>query len=541
MRENIIENVQKYKVGIYIRLSKEDYEKPQGSESESVQNQRNLLIQYIKQNHLYIVDEYVDDGVSGTSFDRPEFNRMIQDIENKKINMIITKDLSRLGRDYIMSGYYTEQYFPLHNVRYIALLDNIDTYLDSSNNDIAPFKSILNDMYAKDISKKIKSVLKSKKEMGLFVGKEAPYGYQKDPNNKYQLIIDESAAMIVREIFERYLNGDGTKIIADDLSQRHVPIPSVHKKTNIGYKSPSYGLWNNTAIKRILQNEEYTGCLVQNKYNKLNYKSKKLVHLPEEKWVKTENTHEAIVDKKMWERAQILLERSKGTRIRNYDYLLSGLLKCYECKSAIGVSHKTGRSYSYGRCQRYTKYSKLGVCTPHSFNYFKLEEQIINMLRDFCNIYSDKSRLQLVASKSERKDREAELKEKIEYYTNLEEKENTKLERLYDDMLDNLISREDYKRMSDKVVKNRETIVQTKKSYEEQYEEYKSKTKSEDNKKLEKLIDEFLAMENPTKEIIGQFIEKIEIHQDKQVDIHFRFQPFSEMMESQNKDERRYA
>ena len=242
-----------------------------------------------KENNLNIYDTYVDDGYSGTSFDRPEFNRMIQDIENKKINMVITKDLSRLGRDYIMSGYYTEQYFPLHNVRYIALLDNIDTYLDSSNNDIAPFKSILNDMYAKDISKKIKSVLKSKKEMGLFVGKEAPYGYQKDPNNKYQLVIDEQAAMIVREIFERYLNGDGTKIIADDLSKRHVPIPSVHKQTNIGYKSPNYGLWNNTAIKRILQNEEYTGCLVQNKYNKLNYKSKKLVHLPKEKWVKTEN------------------------------------------------------------------------------------------------------------------------------------------------------------------------------------------------------------------------------------------------------------
>ena len=158
-------------MGIYIRLSKEDEEKPEYKESESINNQRNILLQYLKQNNLQLEEEYIDDGVSGTSFDRPAFNQMIKDIENNRINMVITKDLSRLGRDYIMSGYYTEQYFPEHRVRYIALLDNIDTYLDSSNNDIAPFKSILNDMYAKDISKKIKSVLRNKKEMGLFVGK----------------------------------------------------------------------------------------------------------------------------------------------------------------------------------------------------------------------------------------------------------------------------------------------------------------------------------------------------------------------------------
>ena len=224
----------RYKVGIYIRLSKEDEEKSENEESESISNQRNLLMQYLKQNNLILEEEYVDDGYSGTSFDRPAFKKLIQDIENNRINMVITKDLSRLGRDYIMSGYYTEQYFPEHKVRYIALLDNIDTYLDSSNNDIAPFKSILNDMYAKDISKKIKSVLKNKKEMGLFIGKEAPYGYKKDPDNKYQLIIDEPAAIIVREIYEKYLNGMGPTQIANELSQRGIEIPSVHKKINRG-------------------------------------------------------------------------------------------------------------------------------------------------------------------------------------------------------------------------------------------------------------------------------------------------------------------
>ena len=163
-----------YRVGIYIRLSREDEEKESYEESESVQNQRTLLMQYLKQNKLNFVSEYVDDGVSGTSFDRPAFNQMIADIEAGKINMVVTKDLSRLGRDYIMSGYYTERYFPEHFVRFIAILDNIDTAFDSSNNDIAPFKSILKEMYAKDISKKINSVLQSKRDLGQYLG-SAPY------------------------------------------------------------------------------------------------------------------------------------------------------------------------------------------------------------------------------------------------------------------------------------------------------------------------------------------------------------------------------
>ena len=167
-----------YRVGIYIRLSREDEEKESYEESESVQNQRTLLMQYLKQNKLNFVSEYVDDGVSGTSFDRPAFNQMIADIEAEKINMVVTKDLSRLGRDYIMSGYYTERYFPEHFVRFIAILDNIDTAFDSSNNDIAPFKSILNEMYAKDISKKINSVLQSKRDLGQYLG-SAPYRLSK--------------------------------------------------------------------------------------------------------------------------------------------------------------------------------------------------------------------------------------------------------------------------------------------------------------------------------------------------------------------------
>ena len=194
-----------FNVGIYIRLSREDDDKVEVS--ESIVNQRSLLIQYVNENNLRLVDIYIDDGYSGTNFNRPEFNRLIKDIEIGKINMIITKDMSRLGRDYIETGRYIEKYFPEHHVRYVAVTDNIDTYLDNTNNDIAPFKAIMNDMYAKDISKKIKSSLRAKQKEGKWVGGRTPFGYRKDPNNKNKLIIFEEQAVIVRRIFDMCLEG----------------------------------------------------------------------------------------------------------------------------------------------------------------------------------------------------------------------------------------------------------------------------------------------------------------------------------------------
>ena len=202
-----------FKVGIYIRLSREDGDK---LESESVSNQRDILQRYIKENNHILIDEYIDDGYSGTTFERPSFERMISDIENQKINMVITKDLSRLGRDYIKTGYYienyfpenkVENYFPENKVRYVAILDGVDTYLDTSNNDVTPFKAIINDMYAKDISKKIKGVLKEKELKGEFLGSYPPFGYKKCKTQKNKLEIDTNVAYIVKEIFELYSEG----------------------------------------------------------------------------------------------------------------------------------------------------------------------------------------------------------------------------------------------------------------------------------------------------------------------------------------------
>ena len=203
---NYLESLNKiYNVGIYIRLSREDDDKVMMS--ESITNQKSLLLQYVKENNLRVYDIYVDDGYSGTNFDRPGFKRLIDDIESKKINMVITKDMSRLGRDYIGTGNLIEKYFPEHDVRYIAVTDNIDTYLDNSSNDIAPFKAIMNDMYAKDISKKIKSSLRAKQKDGKWGGGRCPFGYMQDPNDKNHLVINEEQAIVVRKIFDMCLEG----------------------------------------------------------------------------------------------------------------------------------------------------------------------------------------------------------------------------------------------------------------------------------------------------------------------------------------------
>jgi DNA invertase Pin-like site-specific DNA recombinase len=531
MAFNLMNNID-YKVGIYIRLSKEDEEKEKYSESESIGNQRTLLMQYIKENKLNFVCEYVDDGVSGTSFDRPGFNKMIEDIENGKINMVITKDLSRLGRNYVQTGLYTETYFPEHNVRYIAILDNIDTGLDSANNDIAPFKSILNEMYAKDTSKKINSVLQSKRQQGEYLG-TAPYGYKKDPENKYHLIIDEEAAKVVRTIFRKFLEGKGTMQIADFLSKQKIPIPSDYNKRNRGNKSIAYGLWAQSTVRFILSNEIYTGTVVQGKRKKVSFKSKKFIDVPEENWIRKENMHEAIVSKEDFKRVSKLLEETKGTRVVQNDYLFKGLLKCFDCKGYIGIRSPDKNGNIYGRCQRYGRYGKFDICSPHNFNYQVFEENMLQVLKEVCMQYSDKKKLEEIAKKSQSKeDKETLLKDKLKTYNTEIEKQNRKLELLYEDRLSEIITVESYIENANKIKKKKIDLQNRIKEIECELSGEESKNNKDE--RLDNLVDEFLNMESPTKEIIREFIERIEIHSDKQVDIYFNFKPLQELNEELN-------
>ena len=374
-----------FKIAIYIRLSREDGD---DLESESVTNQRSLLIGYLKAQGLVAVDVYVDDGYTGTNFERPEFKRMLNDIKNKKINMVITKDLSRLGRDHIMTGFYVETFFPENDVRYIAVNDDIDTFFETSGSDMMPFRLSMNDMYAKDISKKVRSNLLQMKKDGKFCGSSAPYGYMRDPNDKHRLVPNPKTAPIVKRIFDLYIAGYGSSRIAEILTSEDLPTPIMYSGTKLNkYSHPE--IWKHTSISNIIKNRAYIGDLIQHKFQKVNYKIKKRKNVPKNEWCIKENAHEPLVDKKTFEIAQSIKDSKNNYNPdrRNVVYVLSDLVYCKDCGARMSISYDKKRDRTTMNCNNYRKFSKYDICFSHYINYTKLENTVYDKLRNMANQY----------------------------------------------------------------------------------------------------------------------------------------------------------
>lgn len=357
----------KYIVGIYSRLSRDD---DNYSESESIINQKRMLTKYVEEQGWDLYDYYIDDGISGTTFNRPDFIRMIEDINNKKINLVITKDLSRLGRDYILTGHYIEVFFPEKNVRYIALNDGIDTY--KNDNDIAPFKNILNEMYAKDISRKVRGAFRTKVEHGEFIGACAPYGYKKNPENKNKLIVDEPAAEVVKRIFNMAREGCGLNRIARVLNEESIPNPSVYKSLNgLAYvnnrRMAKTSYWTNSTIRKMLRNPVYVGTLAQGKQRTKSYKCKKKIVCSENDWVVVKKTHEAVVDENTWDEVQRELKIRRREMSNGETHLFSGMIKCEDCDRFMAFGRKNA-GYEYFVCGTYKNYGP-GYCSRHGIRY----------------------------------------------------------------------------------------------------------------------------------------------------------------------------
>lgn len=453
-----ISNPMEYHAALYIRLSKED---ENVGPSQSVQNQESLLREFVQQHRVSVYDTYIDDGWSGTNFDRPSFNRMIQDIEAKKVNMVITKDLSRLGRDYIMTGHYMERYFPEHRVRYISLLDGIDTGVDSTANDITPFRAIMNDMYAKDISKKIKSVKRDKQRKGLFIGGKPVYGYKMHPTEKNKIAVDEPAAMVVRRIFAMALSGQSCHSIASQLNLEGVPPPSVY--AGIPLKNGRFaGLWSSERISEMLQNETYIGNMVQGRQVKINYKSKKCLKQPPESWVVVENTHEPLVDQETFRQVRLLVNSRKYTRSRTYDYLLKGMVYCHECGALMTVANRKttkGEDRLFFICKTYQRFTKAGLCTCHTIKVDTVTEAVVSKVREVCQSYLDQDKLLVLAKDALAKNAQknkveiqlAELQKKIDLLT-------SNLDRMYTDRLNGLLPEEDFQRIFNRTKSERQQL-----------------------------------------------------------------------------------
>ena len=284
-----------YRAALYCRLSKDD---EQAGDSVSIETQRMMLTGFCYERGFKIYEVYTDDGYSGLNFNRPAFQRMLEDIDRGKVNMVVTKDLSRLGRDYIQTGYYTDIYFSQKKVRYIAINDNIDT--SREDNDIAPFKNILNDMYAKDLSRKVKSAKRQRAYQGLYISAQAPYGYKVDPEDKNHLIVDEEAAEVVWEIFDLALERYTLVQISDILTKRGIITPGAYKALNgdtrfTKHHDRSSSGWCYQTVRKILRDQVYTGDMVNHKCEILNYKTKERSNVPKEKQIIVADRHEPIV------------------------------------------------------------------------------------------------------------------------------------------------------------------------------------------------------------------------------------------------------
>ena len=514
-----ISNPMDYHVALYIRLSKEDENE---GPSESVTNQKSLLNEFVQQHRLSVYDTYIDDGWSGTNFDRPDFQRMIGDIEAKKVNMVITKDLSRLGRDYIMTGHYMERYFPEKRVRYISLLDGIDTGVESTANDITPFRAIMNDMYAKDISKKIKSVKRDKQRKGQFIGGKPVYGYKMHPTEKNKIVVDEEAAPVVRRIFGMALDGMSCRQIAVQLNNEGVPTPAAYAGLPVAKPSPYTGLWSSERISDMLQNETYIGNMVQGRSVKISYKSKKCLKQAPENWVVVDGTHEPIIDAETFRKVRMLVNSRRHTRSRTYDFLLKGLIFCHECGYPLAVLNRKnarGEDVLYFVCRTYQRFTKAGVCTCHSIKEKTVTDAVLAKVQEVCEACLNPTELLPVAEKAVEEARRAESHEtETQALRNKIDSLTANLDKMYLDKLSGLLTAADFERIYQRVKQERSFLEEKLKDLERQKE---SPILKEDRAK--ELVQCFIDSAFTSRELLVSLIERVELTEDKQIIIKFRF------------------
>ncbi|MCL2299949.1 MAG: recombinase family protein [Firmicutes bacterium] len=379
---------QNYSVGIYVRLSKDD---ERAGESVSIEYQKLMLRKYVMEQGWDEVGCYVDDGYSGTNLERPGIQRLLEDAKDGRVNLILVKDMSRLGRNYIEVGRLTDYVFPMIGCRFIALNDGVDSI--NSDNDIAPFRNLFNEFHSRDTSKKIKAVKQACAKNGMFLGCYAPYGYKKDADDKHRLIIDEPAAEVVRKIFALRCKGLGFRKIAGLLNEEGLPNPKDYYYQGIGRPNPIYSnhLWNDVTIRVIIRNEAYIGHMVQNKTGKMSYKSKKCIDKPRDEWIKVEGTHEPVIDMDIWNLCVQLDQKNVKPRStkKGAPSLFSGLVRCMDCgfmmrcnQESLTKKDGTVSTYVSYFCGNYAR-SGRSACSAHIIYQQPLEELVLEDIRRY--------------------------------------------------------------------------------------------------------------------------------------------------------------
>lgn len=517
------ESLKLFNAAIYIRLSREDGDK---EESDSVGNQRKLLTEYVqKREDLLLYDEYIDDGYTGTKFDRPEFQRMISDVETGAVDCIIVKDLSRFGRDYIETGRYLERYFPEKGVRFISITDNIDS-MKQAYDMLLPIKNIFNEQYARDISKKVHTAVKTKQKSGEFIGAFTSYGYKKSPADKNKLIIDEYAAEVVRRIFALYIQGYGKIRIAQLLNEEGVLCPSEYKKTmGLNYRNSnkleSTSYWCYSTVNNILHKEIYVGNMVQGKTYQ--YMRRKTRPVDKSDWIVVENTHEPIIDRETWEKAQTLLTR----RTRKLDFesnvnIFAGFVKCGDCGRALVKTQwrsPDGTKRCSMSCGTYKRNGKQ-FCTPHTLPLKVLEGIVLSDLKAIIQNVDDlresvKKQKFAVPKAEEIANAEIDrMKDELERIKRLKQS-------VYEDYKEELISKEEYLSYRKEYLKKEELCVKQMETAEKK----KGRNVTEDvfeSPWLKRLLD-LKDIEVLDRGIVVEMINEIKVYENRTIKITYNF------------------
>ena len=509
---------------LYCRLSCDD--DLQG-DSNSIRNQKMLLKQYADEHKLRNVRFYVDDGYSGSNFDRPDFQRMIRDIDEGKVSAVIVKDMSRFGRDHILVGYYTKYYFAEADVRFIAVYDQVDSELNPDD-DITPFKNILNEMYAKDCSKKIRAVMKAKGNAGKHITTLPTLGYKKDANDKEKWVIDEQGAETVREIFSLCIKGYGPTQIARILTERGVDTPVVYFHKH-GLPTPSKirdgsEIWDQKSVAGILENLEYTGCTVNFKTYKKSYKSKKRIELPQEEWLIFENTQEAIIDRQTFDTVQKIRQCKRRPTPMGEMNALSGMLYCADCGKRMYLCRcTTMKQAEYFNCSSYRKALKR-TCTSHQITVKAVETLLLEDLRRTVRFAGSQKQtfLQLLQNNADEKEKQ-ELKANTRDLTAAEERIKALdkiIQSLYEDKVAGKLSEERYLKLSETYEGEQAGLTEKVKALKATLE--KRKEQQSRIRDFMKLVEKYSDIQELTPEIIRSFVDRIIVHEKRKENGHYR-------------------
>ena len=522
-----------WQAALYVRLSREDGDK---NESDSIGNQKDLLSEFIRlESDIEVYDVYVDDGWSGTNFDRPEFRRMEADIYKKKVNCVIVKDLSRFGRNYIDSGHYFERVFPLMDVRFISITDNVDSVKNpqSMNNILVPFKNLINDEYCRDISNKVRSSLDMKRKQGKHIGSFACYGYMKDPEDHNHLIPDPEAAEVVRDIFQWYVDGLSIIGIAKKLNSMGIINPTSYKqKQGHNYRHPQIkindGMWPDSSVRRILGNRMYVGDMVQGVNKIKSYKVQVAQRQPEDKWIIVENTHEPIVSREVFEKAQTLLNRrTRTTPGQNQVNIFAGLLRCADCKKAMNRRHNKHSygTYTYYVCSTFKKMDK-GACSKHTIRLDRLEEAVLAAIRMQIQLAVDmKQAIDVINQSAAVNKQSGRLQKQLDTARKDEANAESMMLGLYPDWKAGMISAEEYQKLKSIFETKREDARKRIRDIQMQMDELE-KGQDSANEFIQNFI-QFQNVEELTRDLLVSLVDMIYVYEGGDIHIDFKFQsPF---------------